>query len=148
MEQYFVTQTPNDYGCSMNVDTEGTPIEEYKWIFEPDGQVKSLSPMGHEIGKGLYRVPVHIENEQHTVYVGDNHKRMFDADSLPDFMKHKLAIITVSDQGELLDERHLTRLRIFETKRGDLECIGWRVSSSFYIVIMTDGELESLKGSR
>lgn len=132
----------------MNVDTEDTPIEEYKWIFEPDGQVKSLSPMGHELGEGLYRVPVQIVDEQHTVYVGDNHKRMFDADTLPDFMKHKLAMITVSGRGELLDERHLTRLRLFETKKGDLECIGWRVSSSFYIVIMTDGELESLKGSR
>jgi hypothetical protein len=148
MEQYFVTQTQNDYGCSMNVDTEDTPIDVYTYVMEGGLVVQSLSPMGHEISEGLYRVPVHIENEQHTVYVGDNHKRMFDADSLPDFMKHKLAMITISDQGELLDERHLTRLRIFETKRGDLECIGWRVSSSFYIVIMTDGELESLKGSR
>jgi len=148
MEQYFVTQTQNDYGCSMNVDTEGTPIEEYKWIFEPDGQVKSLSPMGHEFGEGLYRVPVQIVDEQHTVYVGDNHKRMFDADSLPDFLKHKLAMITVSGHGELLDERSLTRLHLFATKRGNLECIGWRVSPSFYVVVMTDGELESLKGSR
>ena len=132
----------------MNVDTEDTPIDVYTYVMEGGLVVQSLSPMGHEIGEGLYRVPVHIENEQHTVYVGDNHKRMFDADSLPDFMKHKLAMITVSGQGELINDFAVTRLRLFETKRGDLECIGWRVSHSFYIVVMTDDELESLKGSR
>jgi hypothetical protein len=132
----------------MNVDTEDTPIDVYTYIIEGGRVVHSLSPMGHEFGEGLYRVPVHIQDEQHTVYVGDNHTRMFDADTLPDFMKHKLAMVTVSGQGELLNDFAVTRLRLFETKKGDLECIGWRVSSSFYVVIMTDAELESLKGSR
>lgn len=131
----------------MNVDTEDTPIDIYTYVMEGKRVIKSLSPMGHEFGKGLYRVPVQIENERHTVYVADNHKRMFDADSLPDFMKHKLSMITVSGQGELLDERSLTRLHLFATKRGDFECIGWRVTNTFYIIIMTDDELESLKGN-
>jgi hypothetical protein len=132
----------------MNVDTEDTPIDVYTYVMEGGRVVQSLSPMGHEFGSGLYRVPVQIVDEQHTVYVGDNHKRMFDADSLPDFLKHKLAMITVSDQGELLNEAHLTRLDLFMTKKGALECIGWRSSNSFYIVVMTDDELESLKGTR
>jgi hypothetical protein len=148
MEQQNVTQTQNVNGRNMNVDTEDTPIDVYTYVMEGGLVVQSLSPMGHEFGEGLYRVPVQIENEQHTVYVGDNHKRMFDADSLPDFLKHKLAMITVSGQGELLDERSLTRLHLFATKRGDLECVGWRVSPSFYVVVMTDAELESLKGIR
>jgi hypothetical protein len=132
----------------MNVDTEDTPIDIYTYVMESGLIVQSLSPMGHEFGDRLYRVPVQIENEQHTVYVGDNHTRMFDADSLPDFLKHKLAMITVSGQGELLSDRELTRLHLFATKLGDLECIGWRVSESFYVVVMTDDELESLKGNR
>lgn len=134
----------------MNVDTEDTPIEIYTFIKDIIGRVNSLSPMGHEFGEGLYRVPVQIENERHTVYVGDNHKRMFDADSLPDFLKHKLAMITVSGQGETLrvTDDLLTRLILFTTKKGDLECIGWRASPTFYIVVMTDDELESLKGGR
>jgi len=148
MEQQNVTQTQNDSGRNMNVDTEDTPIDIYTYVMEGGLVVQSLSPMGHEFGEGLYRVPVQIVDEQHTVYVGDNHKRMFDADSLPDFLKHKLAMITVSDQGELLNEAHLTRLGLFTTKKGDLECIGWRSSNSFYIVVMTDDELESLKGTR
>jgi hypothetical protein len=131
----------------MNVNTEDTPIDIYTYIME-GGVVKSLSPMGHQFGEGLYRVPVQIEKEQHTVYVGDNHKRMFDANSLPDFLKHKLSMITVSGQGELLNDETLTRLHLFATKLGDFECIGWRVTDTFYIVIMTDDELESLKGTR
>lgn len=132
----------------MNIDTEDTPIDVYTYVMEHGLIVQSLSPMGHEFGDRLYRVPVHIKDEQHTVYVGDNHKRMFDADSLPDFMKHKLAMITVSGHGELLSDRELTRLHLFATKIGELECIGWRVSESFYVVVMTDDELESLRGSR
>lgn len=132
----------------MNVDTTDTPIDVYTYVMEHGLIVQSLSPMGHEFGDRLYRVPVHIKDGQHTVYVGDNLKRMFDADSLPDFMKHKLAMITVSGHGELLSDKELTRLHLFATKIGELECIGWRVSESFYVVIMTDDELESLRGSR
>lgn len=134
----------------MNVDTEDTPIDVYTYVKEDGLVVQSLSPMGHEFGEGLYRVPVQIENERHTVYVGDNHRRMFDADSLPDFLKHKLAMITVSGQGEtlLVTDDLLTRLVLFTTKKGDLECIGWRASTTFYVVVMTDDELEFLKGTR
>ena len=130
----------------MNVDTEDTPIDIYTYVMEGGLVVQSLSPMGHEFGDRLYRVPVQIVDEQHTVYVGDNHKRMFDTDSLPDFLKHKLAMITVSGHGELLSDKELTRLHLFATKIGELECIGWRVSESFYVVVMTDDELESLRG--
>lgn len=132
----------------MNVNTDDTPIDIYTYVMEEGLVVKSLSPMGHEFGEGLYRVPVQIVDEQHTVYVGDNHKRMFDTDSLPAFMKHKLAMITVSGHGELLSDREVTRLHLFATKLGNLECIGWRVSESFYVVVMTNDELESLRGSR
>ena len=132
----------------MNVNIESTPIETYNFVMEVDGRVRSLSPTGHMLGEGLYRVPVQIENELHTVYVGDNHKRMFDADSLPDFIKHRLAMIAVSNQGELLPDISVTKLRLFETRQGHLECIGWRASPSFYIVVMTYDELESLKGGR
>lgn len=144
MEVNNAAKTPHDIGVCMNVDTEDTPIEAYELVTS----VKSLSPTGHELGEGLYRVPVHITNEQHTVYVGDNHTRMFDADSLPDFMKHKLAMITVSSQGELFPDSRVTKLRLFETRHGDLERIGWRASPHYYIVVMTYDELKSLKGDR
>lgn len=145
MEQQNVTQTQNDYGRSMNVDTELTPIEVYTYVIEDGRVVRNLAPVSHET-EGLYRVPVHIENELHTVYVGDNHVRMFDADTLPDFMKHKLAMITVSDNGELIQDKLLSPLSLFATRKGELGTIGWRASQSMYIVVMDMSELCSLTG--
>lgn len=129
----------------MNVDTELTPIEVYTYVIEDGRVVRNLAPVSHET-EGLYRVPVHIENELHTVYVGDNHTRMFDADTLPDFLKHKLAMITVSDNGELIQDKLLSPLSLFATRKGKLETIGWRASQSMYIVVMTLSELHSLTG--
>jgi hypothetical protein len=130
---------------NMNVDTELTPIDVYTYVIEDGRVIQSLAPVSHET-EGLYRVPVHIENELHTVYVGDNHTRMFDADTLPDFMKHKLAMITVSDNGELVQDKLLSPLSLFGIRKGDLETVGWRASPSMYIVVMSMGELCSLTG--
>jgi len=129
----------------MNVDTEDTPIDVYTYVIEDGRVIQSLAPVSHET-EGLYRVPVHIENELHTVYVGDNHTRMFDADTLPDFMKHKLAMITVRHRGELVQDKALSALNLFATRKGDLETVGWRASPSMYIVVMSMGELCSLTG--
>lgn len=129
----------------MNVNTEDTPIGIYTYVIEDGRVVRNLAPISHET-EGLYRVPVHIENELHTVYVGDNHTRMFDADTLPDFMKHKLAMITVRHQGELVQDKALSPLNLFATRKGELETVGWRASQSMYIVVMTLSELHSLTG--
>jgi hypothetical protein len=125
----------------MNVNTEGTPIDAYRFINE-----NNLSPVGLESDKEMYRVPVHIEKELHTVFVGDNHKRMFDADSLPDFLKHKLAMIIARNERPLTSDDLLSELTLFMTRRGDFEYIGWRASPSYYIVVMSGDELSSLTG--
>jgi hypothetical protein len=44
-------------------------------------------------------------------------------------------------------DTQLSRLELFKTQ-GDTPLIGWRASNTMYIVIMTDAELESLKGYR
>lgn len=131
----------------MNIDPEGTPIDVYAFVIEDDRVVLSLSPVSHEI-EGLYRVPVHIKDELHTVYVADNHTRMFDGDSLPEFLKHKLAMVTVYNWGELVQDKALSRLNLYATRYGELEMTGWRASPSMYIVILTADELTFLKGAR
>jgi hypothetical protein len=133
----------------MNVDTEDTPIDVYDYVFSNDDVVKSLSPISHEFEEGQYRVPVRIEDEKHTIYVGDNHVRMFDADTLPAFIKHKLAMVIVSATPESLVKPNvlLTSLELYTTpKAGNLQTIGWRASQSMYIVVMSEEELDSLRG--
>jgi hypothetical protein len=133
----------------MNVNTEDTPIDVYDYVFSNDDVVRSLSPISHEFEEGLYRVPVRVEGEKHTIYVGDNHKRMFDADTLPAFIKHKLAMIIVSATPESLvrTDIQLTNLELYATpKAGSLQTVGWRASQSMYIVVMSEEELTSLIG--
>jgi hypothetical protein len=132
----------------MNVNTEDTPIDAYDYVFDLGGVIKSLSPISHEF-EGLYRVPVRIEGEKHTIFVGDNHKRMFDADTLPAFIKHKLAMIIVSATPESVNksDEFLSKLELFATPRtGDLQTVGWRASHTMYIVVMSEEELTSLIG--
>ena len=133
----------------MNVDTSDTPREWNDFIFERN--YINIAPIGSEfddLGRGLYRVPVRIESEKHTIFVGDNHLRIFDFDTLPVFIKHKLAMIIVSPTPEFLpSDESLSRLTLFQTQ-GETPMIGWKASSTMYIVIMTDAELESLKGYR
>lgn len=132
----------------MNVNTEDTPIDVYTYVMEDGRVVQSLSPVSHPIA-GLYRVPVRIEQDKHTIYVGDNHTRMFDADTLPAFIKHKLAMIIVSAIPESLirTDAQLTNLELYNPRVGDLELIGWRASQTMYIVVMSEEELDSLRGS-
>jgi hypothetical protein len=133
----------------MNVDTTNTPTEWNDFIFERN--YINIAPIGSEfddLGKGSYRVPVRIEGAKHTVFVGDEHLRIFDYDTLPTFIKHKLSMIIVSSNPEVLFmDTQLSRLELFKTQ-GDTPLIGWRASNTMYIVIMTDAELESLKGYR
>jgi len=132
----------------MNVDTENTPIDVYDYVFSNDDIVKSLSPISHEFEEGLYRVPVRVGGENHTIYVGDNHTRMFDADTLPAFIKHKLAIIIVSGSQVYMKDEFLSKLDLYATpKTGNLQTIGWRASETMYIVVMSEEELTSLKGN-
>lgn len=132
----------------MNIDTQDTPIEAYTFIFDLSGVIINLSPISHEFEEGLYRVPVRVEGENHTIYVGDNHTRMFDADTLPAFIKHKLAIIIVSFPAVYMRDAFLSKLDLYATpKSKDLQLVGWRASETMYIVVMSGDELSSLKGS-
>jgi hypothetical protein len=133
----------------MNVDTEDTPIDVYDYVFSNGDVVKSLSPISHETEEGMYRVPVRVEREAHTIFVGDNHTRMFDSDTLPAFIKHKLAMIIVSALPESVvkPDAHLSKLELYATpKVGSLQTIGWRASQTMYIVVMSEEELTSLIG--
>jgi hypothetical protein len=130
----------------MNVDTADTPREWNDFIFERN--YINIAPIGSEFGDGLYRVPVRIEGAKHTIFVGDNHLRIFDLDTLPVFIKHKLSMIIVSGMPEYLPiDAALSRLALFQTQ-GETPTIGWQASNTMYVVIMTNAELESLKGYR
>jgi hypothetical protein len=106
----------------------------------------NLSPVQHRDSNKHYRVPVHISDGIHTIYVGHNLRRRFDVDTLPELLKHKLSMINASPYGEIVD-RGVTNIDVYTIpKDSGFNLIGWRVNQEMYCLVLTTAELDSLKG--
>ena len=108
----------------------------------------NLTPVRHRDSDKHYRVPVHITDGKHTIFVGDNHRRHFDQDTLPDVLKHKLSMINASPYGEPTDTvgEHLNNIDIYTIPNDNFYMIGWRASETMYCVVLTEKELDHLRG--
>ena len=92
----------------------------------------------------------------YNVYIGDNTKRIFKHVTLPTFIKLKLAMIKSIPREEWKSfEYHETfsELRCYIppkyiTYNPEFKKIGWCVSDSIYVIIMSEEELSELKGIR
>lgn len=111
----------------------------------------SLSPVRAYVD-GYYRVPLYRHEDEHVVFVADNHKRMFTTDTLPDFIKLKLSMICASATPELLIDEDTeeidslaTTLYLVVPKDG-FETIGWQLTRRYFVVILTEEELNGLRG--
>lgn len=107
----------------------------------------NLSPIRHPNSDKHYRVPIHIHDGGHTVFVGDNLRRRFNTDTLPVVLKHKLSMINASPHGDR-DMGQATNIDVYIAPNniGDFEMIGWRVIEGTYCVVLTEKELDELRG--
>ncbi len=108
----------------------------------------NLSPIQHRDSDKHYRVPVHIVDGRHTIFVGDNHRRHFDQDTLPATLKHKLSMINASPYGEPADTvgEHLNNIDIYTIPNDEFYMIGWKATETMYCVVLSNDELDSLRG--
>jgi hypothetical protein len=114
----------------------------------------NLSPITANVpdeSQKYYRVPVYQEGEEHIVFVGDNFKRRFTLDTLPDFLALKLSMIKASAIPELLiddteDSPSFAMLLYSMLPYEGFETIGWQLSKRYMMVILTEAQLEELKG--
>lgn len=107
----------------------------------------NLSPVRHDMNLSLFRVPVERQENLYVVYVDDMYNRIFNSDTLPDFIKVKLAMIHAMPMSDF--PARWNSLEIFvRPYDGHNDTIGWRGSEMMYIVIMTGTELYSLKGGK
>lgn len=80
-------------------------------------------------------------------YVADGMVRMYDEETLPDALRTKFAMILATPQPALIDERKLQKLVIYiNAHNPELDEVGWRVSETYFCVIVDRQTLESLKG--
>jgi hypothetical protein len=116
-----------------------------------------LSPLTANVedeSQKYYRVPIYQEGDIHTVFVGDNFVRKFTSDTLPDFLALKLSMIKASAKPELLIDDTLTEhdnpsfaIMLYSMLPFEgFETIGWQLSKRYMVVILTETQLEELKG--
>jgi hypothetical protein len=112
-------------------------------------EIKNLCPLVHPYNWHLYRVPLRRVGDDHTVYLGNGKSRIYNADTLPDCIKCKLTMILASPDVQLIDETsrsfgvHLIMHNNYPPHMND---IGWRSSDTFFVVVISSEDLDSLIG--
>ena len=104
-------------------------------------------PLVHPRDWNLIRLPVRRVEGRYLIQVADRMSRMYDDETLPDVLKVKFAMILAAPQPPLVDERRLMNLQIYvNNHHSELNEIGWRVSATYFCLVVDRETLESLKG--
>lgn len=107
----------------------------------------SLYPMPHHKIKGSYRVPVQKLDSRYTVFTAQKSKRILTADTLPNFIKHKLTMAEAAADKEYPKDSDILWIDIFLYKGpSGMDSVAWKASETMYIVVMNDKQLNTLKG--
>jgi len=112
-------------------------LENYKVILE------TKNPVNYGINGLAYNF-----------YVGDNTKRILSSHSLPKFIQLKLAMINSIPKEDWNIEQYENYLLEVDcyahrknfTKNPEFKNIGWCMSDSIYVIVMSEDELSELKG--
>jgi len=104
-----------------------------------------LAPVVHPKNWDLIRVPMLRAVDGHyTVFVGDKMIRRYTDDTLPDALRGKLAMILASPQ-TWRDDHTVDKMSIYTNSQSpELDEIGWRVSDSYFCLVVSREILSSL----
>ena len=93
-------------------------------------------------------------SSMYNIYIGNNTKRIFSPSSLPKFIQLKLAMINSIPREDWNIEQYENYLLEIDcyahrknfTKHPEFKNIGWCMSDSIYVIVLTEDELSELKG--
>lgn len=108
-----------------------------------------LSPVVHPKKWDLIRVPCRKITGIYIVYVADGFHRMYTEETLPDELKAKFAMILACGNQTMLvePESRLQKMTVYvNTQSPELDEIGWRVSETYFCLVLDRLTLSSLKG--
>ena len=106
----------------------------------------TLSPVVHQYDHKLYRVPLRKEGDSYTMWVGDKFTRVFADETLPDEVKSKITMV-MARENQIMPDHEVTHLNLMYRGRDDpLHEIGWRVSDSWFVIVLPLKELLRLRG--
>ena len=113
-------------------------------------QIESqLCPLVHQYNWLLYRVPLRRIGDDHTVYLGNGKCRIYTTETLPDCIKCKLTMILASPDTALHEEAGRefgVHLLMQNNSAAHMHDIGWRASDTFFVVVISSKDLDSLIG--
>jgi len=104
-----------------------------------------LSPIVSQYDWNLYRVPLRRQENKYVIFVDNFFTRVFDEHSLPDEIKTKMAMILASPQ-RILQDHEATMLSLMTAPDENVREIGWRVSDSYFCLILSHETLCELRG--
>lgn len=107
----------------------------------------NLAPIVHQKKWDLVRVPMLRAVDGHyVVFVGDKMVRRYDDNTLPDALKSNLAMVLASPQ-RFVSDHEVGNMAIYTNNQSpELDEIGWRVSDSYFCMVVSRDTLNSMKG--
>jgi hypothetical protein len=108
-----------------------------------------LYPLVHPHNWLLYRVPLRRIDDDHYVYFGNGLSRIYTTESLPDCIKHKLTMVLASPDVLLYrdgDRSFGVHALMNNCGSPHMHDIGWRASDTFFVVVISREDLDSLVG--
>lgn len=109
---------------------------------------EKLEPMPHPHKKGYWRVPVCWGNHVLTIYAGYKFVRILDEAVAPPTIRSKLAIASATSTSYVEDPKlYMLDMYCCPVATPHLSDIGWRASTSYYVVVLPTRSVNKLKGS-
>ena len=112
----------------------------------------SPAPFPHfdeSLASNYWRVPLRLLDDSYIVFLNQNIKRIFTSENLPDFIKLALAFIKASSITSPKADSELYELNMFLPEDMENELYkesGWRASDSWFIVILSNSQINELTG--
>ena len=112
----------------------------------------SPAPFPHfdeSLASDYWRVPLRVLDDSYIVFLNENIKRIFTSENLPDFIKLALAFIKASSLTNPKADSEVYELDMFLPEDKDNELYkesGWRASDSWFIVILSNYQINELAG--
>lgn len=108
-----------------------------------------LAPIISQHSSGHYRVPMWKNDGKYFVYVREFNVRIYDDDTLPDFIKMRLSMILASDKKFSNSGYKPTQLDLFINHAGkEFDEIGWQLDDEYFTLVLKTTELVSIQGDQ
>jgi hypothetical protein len=107
----------------------------------------NFSALPHASLDNHYRVPLVVDGNTYVIYVGREYIRRYTDDDLPDFIRAKITMAKVRGNNIISDGFvNWYNVYSYTGESNSMEGIAWQVSDSVYVVVITQDELDFLKG--